>query len=102
MSNETTYPESLDIVGYNYQEYRYAEDHQNYPDRIIYGSENGDAYSAWKAVTDNPYIASQFIWTAFDFIGEARPWPKRGSEAGILDLAGKPKPDFFFRQISFH
>ncbi|MAW96456.1 MULTISPECIES: glycoside hydrolase family 2 TIM barrel-domain containing protein [unclassified Leeuwenhoekiella] len=98
MSNETTYPESLDIVGYNYQEYRYAEDHQNYPDRIIYGSENGDAYSAWKAVTDNPYIASQFIWTAFDFIGEARPWPKRGSEAGILDLAGKPKPDFFFRQ----
>jgi len=98
MSNETTYPESLDIVGYNYQEYRYAEDHQNYPDRIIYGSENGDAYSAWKAVTDNPFIASQFIWTAFDFIGEARPWPKRGSEAGILDLAGKPKPDFYFRQ----
>ena len=98
MSNETTYPESLDLVGYNYQEYRYAEDHQKYPGRIIYGSENGDAYSAWKAVTDNPYIASQFIWTAFDFIGEALPWPKRGSEAGILDLAGKPKPDFFFRQ----
>ncbi|PHQ31223.1 sugar-binding domain-containing protein [Leeuwenhoekiella nanhaiensis] len=98
MSNETTYPESLDLVGYNYQEYRYAEDHQKYPDRIIYGSENGDAYAAWKAVTENPHITSQFIWTAFDFIGEARPWPKRGSEAGILDLAGKPKPDFYFRQ----
>ncbi|MFD2828564.1 glycoside hydrolase family 2 TIM barrel-domain containing protein [Leeuwenhoekiella polynyae] len=98
MSNETSYPGTLDLVGYNYQEYRYEEDHKKYPDRIIYGSENGDAYAAWKAVTDNPYIASQFIWTAFDFIGEARPWPKRGSEAGILDLAGKPKPDFFFRQ----
>ena len=98
MSNETSYPGTLDLVGYNYQEYRYEEDHKKYPNRVIYGSENGDAYAAWKAVTDNTYIASQFIWTAFDFIGEARPWPNRGSQAGILDLAGKPKPDFYFRK----
>lgn len=41
MSNEVGYPDVLDIVGYNYQEFRYAEDHQKYPNRIIYGSENG-------------------------------------------------------------
>ncbi|WP_215223995.1 glycoside hydrolase family 2 TIM barrel-domain containing protein [Echinicola shivajiensis] len=98
MSNHTSYPEALDIVGYNYQEYRYQEDHEAYPDRVIYGSENGDALSAWRAVTENKYIASQFLWTAFDFLGEARPWPSRSSGAGIIDMAGYPKPDFYFRK----
>ena len=98
MSNHTTYPSELDIVGYNYQEYRYAEDHKAFPDRIIYGSENGDALDAWKAVEDNEFISSQFLWTAFDFIGEARKWPNRSSGAGIIDLAGYPKPDFYFRK----
>ena len=98
MSNHTDYPKVLDIVGYNYQEYRYEEDHKAFPDRVIYGSENGDALSAWFAVTENPYISSQFLWTAFDFIGEARAWPSRSSGAGIIDLAGKPKPDFYFRK----
>jgi len=98
MSNYTDYPDHLDIVGYNYQEYRYKEDHEQYPDRVIYGSENGDALEAWLAVTENEFISSQFLWTAFDFIGEARPWPQRSSGAGIIDLAGIPKPDFYFRQ----
>ncbi|MFD2835494.1 sugar-binding domain-containing protein [Gramella sp. AN32] len=98
MSNHTIYPQVLDIVGYNYQEYRYEEDHKAFPKRIIYGSENGDALEAWLAVTENDYIPSQFLWTAFDFIGEAREWPNRSSGAGVLDLAGKPKADFYFRQ----
>ncbi|AVR45591.1 beta-galactosidase [Christiangramia fulva] len=98
MSNHTIYPEVLDIVGYNYQEFRYDDDHKNYPKRVIYGSENGDALEAWLAVKNNDYISSQFLWTAFDFIGEAREWPNRSSGAGILDLAGKPKPDFYFRK----
>lgn len=98
MSNYTIYPEVLDIVGYNYQEFRYEEDHKAFPDRVIYGSENGDALDAWLAVKENDYISSQFLWTAFDFMGEAREWPNRSSGAGIIDLAGKPKPDFYFRK----
>ncbi|MFD2033892.1 glycoside hydrolase family 2 protein [Belliella marina] len=98
MSNHTEYPSNLDIVGYNYQEYRYAEDHKEFPERVIYGSENGDALEAWLAVSENDFISSQFLWTAFDFIGEARPWPSRSSGAGIIDLAGNPKPDYYFRQ----
>lgn len=39
MANETAYPGTLDVVGYNDTEYRYKEDHQKYPDRIFYGSE---------------------------------------------------------------
>ena len=58
-----TFPENLDVVGYNYQEYRYNDDHKAYPKRIIYGSENGMALSAWNAVDSNAYIAGQFlIW----------------------------------------
>lgn len=98
MSNFTSYPSNLDIVGYNYQEFRYEEDHEAFPDRVIYGSENGDALEGWYAVTENDFISSQFLWTAFDFMGEAREWPNRSSGAGIIDLAGKPKPDFYFRK----
>ncbi|MFT2008279.1 glycoside hydrolase family 2 TIM barrel-domain containing protein [Pontibacter sp. 13R65] len=98
MSNFTTYPDELDVVGYNYQEYRYPEDHEKHPNRIIYGSENGKGLDAWLAVDTLDYISAQFLWTAFDFMGEARSWPVRSSGAGLLDLAGFPKPDYFFRQ----
>lgn len=98
MSNETTYPDVLDVVGYNYQEYRYDDDHQKFPNRIIYGSENGQSFDAWKAVSDHDFISAQFLWTGFDFLGEARAWPVRSSGAGMLDLAGFPKPQYYFRK----
>ncbi len=98
MSNTTTFPGNLDVVGYNYQEYRYADDHKAYPNRIIYGSENGMALSAWNAVDSNVYIAGQYLWTGIDYLGEAHQWPSHGNGAGILDLAGFPKPEYYFRQ----
>lgn len=98
MSNEVGFPETLDVVGYNYQEYRYPDDHKKYPNRVIYGSENGMAYSAWAAVANNEYISGQYLWTGIDYLGEARTWPSKGNQAGLLDLAGFKKPEFFFRQ----
>jgi beta-galactosidase/beta-glucuronidase len=98
MSNTTRYPQHLDVVGYNYQEYRYAEDHANYPDRIIYGSENSRSPEAWRAVDTSENIFGQFVWTGFDFLGEAGRWPVRSSGAGLMDLAGFPKTDYFIRQ----
>jgi hypothetical protein len=98
MSNEVGYPEVLDVAGYNYQEFRYADDNKKYPQRIIYGSENGMALSAWKAVEDNDYISAQYLWTGVDYLGEARSWPARSNTAGLLDLAGFPKPSYYFRQ----
>lgn len=98
MSNFTDYPGLLDLVGYNYQEYRYAEDHKKYPKRIIYGSENGKGKNEWLAVDSNKYIFGQFLWTGFDFVGEARKWPMRSSGAGLYDMAGFPKNDFYLRQ----
>jgi beta-galactosidase len=98
MSNTTSYPENLDIVGYNYQEYRYTDDHKEHPKRIIYGSENGMQLSAWNAVDSNAYISAQYLWTGIDYLGEAGRWPERSNRAGLLDLAGFKKPEYFFRQ----
>jgi beta-galactosidase len=98
MSNETDYPGVLDVVGYNYTERRYAEDHEKYPDRVFYGSENGHSMDAWKVVRDNDYVFGQFLWTGIEFLGESRPWPARGSRSGMLDLAGFKKPRAYFRQ----
>ena len=98
MSNTTDFPQNLDIVGYNYQEYRYQEDHEKYPKRVIYGSENGMGLAAWQAVSENPFISAQFFWTGVDYLGEAGKWPGRSSGAGLLDLAGNPKPLYYFRK----
>ncbi|MBQ7682864.1 MAG: DUF4982 domain-containing protein, partial [Bacteroidaceae bacterium] len=97
MSNETLYPKVIDVVGYNYTESRYAEDHQKYPERIIYGSENRHDLAAWKAVRDNEHIFGQFLWTGIDYLGESGVWPARGSSAGLLDLAGQRKPNGWYR-----
>ena len=98
MSNETGYAAALDVTGYNYQEFRYAADHQKYPKRVIYGSENGMSLEAWNAVALNDYVVGQFLWTGFEYMGEAGQFPSRHSTSGIIDLAGNKKPEFYFRQ----
>ena len=97
MSNETTYPQAVDVVGYNYTESRYDEDHRTYPKRVIYGSENRHDYEAWKAVADRDFIFGQFLWTGIDYLGESGAWPARGSSAGLLDLKGECKPSGWWR-----
>ena len=99
MSNETAYPEAIDVVGYNYTESRYDQDHQRYPKRVLYGSENRHDLAAWKAVRDKEHIFGQFLWTGIDYLGESGQWPARGSSAGILDLAGQRKPNGWYRAM---
>jgi beta-galactosidase len=98
MSDAVGLPALLDIVGYNYQESRYAEDHKGYPQRVIFGSENNHQYANWALVRDNPYVAGQFLWTGIDYLGEARTFPNRANGAGLLDLCGFKKPIAWFRQ----
>ncbi len=97
MSNQTEYPEAIDVVGYNYTENRYDEDHATYPDRIIYGSETGVSYDSWLAVKNKDFIFGQFIWTGIDYLGESGAWPSRGLHTGLLDFGSFPKPRGQFR-----
>ncbi len=84
----------LDVVGYNYKEHLYVDDHQRFPTIPLLGSENSHSYQAWRAVKDNDYISGQFLWTGIDYLGEAKGWPIHGSQAGIMTTAGFAKPEF--------
>lgn len=97
MSNQTAYPGAVDVVGYNYTENRYDEDHKTYPNRIIYGSETHSSYQAWQAVRDREHIFGQFIWTGTDYLGESGRWPSRGLHTGLLDFGSFKKPRGWFR-----
>jgi len=98
VTNAVGVPEMLDVVGYNYQEHYYQQDHETYPDRIIYGSENGDRPDAWIAVRDNEYISGQFLWTGMDYHGEAGMFKNHSAAGGIIDYCGFEKPGYFFRK----
>lgn len=98
MSNHTEYPFVVDVAGYNYTENQYDADHASYPDRVIYGSETGQSFEAWKAVRDNEFIFGQFLWTGTDYLGESGRWPSRGLHTGMLDFGSFPKPRAYFRR----
>ena len=98
MSDAVGLPALLDVVGYNYQESRYADDHQRHPARVVLGSENNHQYVNWAVVRDRAYVAGQFLWTGIDYLGEARVFPNRANGAGLLDLCAFTKPAAAFRQ----
>ena len=52
------------------------------------------------AVRNAPWVAGEFVWTGFDYIGEPTPhdWPARSSYFGIIDLAGFPKDRYYLYQ----
>ena len=63
----------LDIVGYNYIEDIYEQDHEMFPERVILGSENfpKEIGYRWPMVERLPYVIGDFTWTAWDYLGEA-------------------------------
>jgi beta-galactosidase len=50
------------------------------------------------AMARSPWVAGEFVWTGFDYLGEPTPydWPSRSSYFGIVDLCGFPKDRYFF------
>ncbi len=98
LSESTGVFDHLDVVGYNYKEQFYEQDHKAHPDKPFTGSENSHSLEAWLAVKNNEYISGQFLWTGVDYLGEAKGWPVHGSPAGLLDMAAFPKPSYYFRR----
>ena len=47
----------------------------------------------------NPFVAGQFVWTGWDYLGEPTPYySSRSSYSGIIDLAGFRKDGFYLYQ----
>ena len=98
VSTLTGLGEVLDVVGYNYKEGHYDRDHKRFPHWPLLGSENSKSWQAAMDAETRDFIGGQFLWTGIDFLGETAGWPSHGSGAGIMDLAGFPKPLYWLRQ----
>ncbi|HEV2695207.1 MAG TPA: beta-galactosidase GalA, partial [Verrucomicrobiae bacterium] len=66
----------------------------NKPDYGTTAEEWRNYYSA------RPWASGSFVWTGFDYRGEASPfhWPNINSEFGILDVCGFPKDVYYYYQ----
>jgi len=57
---------------------------------------------SWKRTASTPWIAGEFRWLGFDYIGEAAykggQWPTRAENFGIIDLAAIPKDHYYLYQ----
>ncbi len=53
-----------------------------------------------KTLAETPWVAGEFLWTGFDYIGEPVPfgWPSVSSYFGLIDLCGFPKDRFYLHQ----
>ena len=108
---------TLDIAGYNYgsggdhlKDNIFKIDHQRVPSRIMIQTESYplEAFQSWMDVTDYPFLLGDFVWTAFDYIGEASigwrgyyqqqdffPWNL--AFCGDIDICGWKRPQSFYR-----
>jgi beta-galactosidase len=94
---ENGFAEIMDVVGQNYRENELVAAHQAKPARKVIGTENTHALSAWLAQRDNPFMAGQFLWTGFDYLGEAD-WPETTNNQGLFDRTGGWRPLGYQRQ----
>ncbi|MEE1650214.1 beta-galactosidase GalB [Brachybacterium sp. J144] len=54
------------------------------------------AEKVFATLAEHPYVAGEFVWTGFDYLGEPTPYySARSSYTGIVDLAGFPKDRFW-------
>lgn len=110
---------TLDLAGYNYpaggnygRKSIFESDHSRIPDRIMYCSESYplEAFGAWMDVLDYPYVFGDFVWTGFDYLGEASigwlgylhrdnfyPW--NHAFCGDIDICGFKRPQSFYRDV---
>lgn len=58
-----------------------------------------NARDSWRRTDSLDYMAGEFRWTGFDYLGEAiKGWPARFWSHGIIDVCGFPKDHFYFYQ----
>lgn len=96
---------ALDIAGYNYATSCYTVDAGRHPGRLMVGSETfpQDLPTNWALVQKLPYLYGDFMWTAWDYLGEVglgswyygqddtsfgKPYPWLLADSGAVDVLG--------------
>ena len=108
----------LDIAGYNYASGRYLMDGRLHPGRVIMGSETlcGDVVRNYRAMQRLPYLVGDFVWAAWDYLGEAgcgawtygdpdrafqKSYPWLLANQGALDICGRPNAELLLAQAAW-
>lgn len=99
---------SVDIIGLNYASSRYDQDSKKHPDRVMVGTETlvGDLPYNWDRCKKYPQLIGDFVWSAFDYLGETMMgyvYPSyKGlpllSSQGMIDITGLPLASMYFMQ----
>ena len=110
--------DKLDACGYNYGSGRYPLEGKAHPDRVVMGSETfpQDIWKNWQMVKQYPYLIGDFMWTAWDYLGEAgigtwaytpdgktfdKPYPWLLGDTGAIDILGNPNAELFLAQAAW-
>lgn len=91
------FAETMDVVGQNYRENELVALHNQKPSLKVIGTENTHVIQQYLALRDNPFMAGQFLWTGFDYLGEAD-WPQVTNGQGLFDRIGSWKQQSLQRQ----
>lgn len=60
------------------------------------------AQKVFRAIDKHPFVAGEFVWTGFDYLGEPTPYYDfRSSYNGMIDLAGFKKDRFYQYQAQW-
>ena len=109
---------ALDIAGYNYGVNRYERDQKKWPDRVIVGTETfcQDIGKIWPKIEKMPHVIGDFMWTAWDYLGEAgiggysydkedfvfeKAYPWKLADAGALDILGNDTAEAGLAKVVF-
>ena len=72
------------------------------------------ASQAWYDTITRDFVAGEYVWTGFDYLGEPTPWngiqagaqgswpSPKNSYFGIIDTAGLPKDSYYFYQSQWN
>jgi beta-galactosidase len=107
--------QALDVTGYNYMAGRYAQDQTRFPGRVIAGTETWGhmMYTFWQETERLPHVIGDFVWTAFDYIGEAgggavnfegrvrfgASYPYHLYGCGDFNICGFKRPQSYYRDL---
>ena len=108
----------LDVAGYNYASARYGIDARKHPDRLIVGSEtfHADIWHNWEQVKALPNVVGDFVWSSWDYLGEAgsgawaytpdgkgfeKPFPWILADQGALDICGNACGQLYLEQVAW-
>jgi beta-galactosidase len=109
----------VDIVGHNYAAWRYESEREQFPNRVVVGTETNpkDIAENWELVSRLPHVIGDFTWTGWDYLGEAglgrttypapgeawngNAYPSLLAYCGDIDITGFRRPASYYREIVF-